>query len=155
MPADKTQPVTCQGCGFTLFISLTCGTGAFVSRTDGKVLFIRRAVEPEKGKLGIPGGFVDEGETVEEGLKRECKEEVGLVISNLRFLCSHPNQYLFRGVTYPVLDFFFTAMAGDGTPAALDGVAECLWLDPRSVRDDELAFPSLRKALAAWVQRDT
>jgi hypothetical protein len=51
-------------------------------------------------------------------------------------------------VTYPVLDLFFTARAAD-TAAVRDPeeVAAAGWFAPEAVREDDLAFPSMR---AAW-----
>ena len=87
-------------------------------------LFIRRAKEPAMGKLALPGGFIDEGETAEEGIRREFTEEVGFAPGAIDFLCSRPNLYLYKEVTYPVLDFFFVARScGDEIPEPLDGVA--------------------------------
>ncbi len=152
--AARVQPIACAACGFTLFVNTTCATAAFLRRPDGKVLFIRRAHDPAKGKLAIPGGFIDEGETAEAGLRREFMEEVGLAISDLAFLCSHPNQYLYKGVTYPVLDFFFTANAtGAEQPRALDAVDSFLWLDPATVSPDDIAFPSMIHALQIYLAR--
>lgn len=45
---------------------------------DGKVLLIRRGVEPFKGQWAIPGGRLEGDETAEECLQREAKEETGL-----------------------------------------------------------------------------
>lgn len=46
----------------------------------GKVVLIRRAFEPFKGKWAIPGGFVEEGESAEECCVREAREEIGLEV---------------------------------------------------------------------------
>ncbi len=151
---SQTQPLQCPGCGFTLFVNTTCATGAFLRRADGCVLFIRRAHEPAKGKLAIPGGFIDEGETAEQALRREFMEEVGVALGVLEFLCSHPNSYHYAGVTYPVLDFFFAANAAGGeNPQALDAVESFCWLDPAGVREDEIAFPSMVHALRVYLSR--
>ena len=139
---------TCATCGFTLFFSAANATAAFVRRDDGKMLFIRRAKEPAKGKLAPPGGFVDIGETAEDAVRREIREEVGLELADLRFLCSQPNHYLYRDIAYPVLDFFFTARAIDPDQAkALEDVESFCWLDPLSIALDEIAFASMRAAL--------
>lgn len=123
-------------------------------RPDGKALFIRRAKDPEKGKLALPGGFIDEGETAEAGVRRECVEEVGFAPEEITCLCSRPNSYHYKGITYPVLDFFYVArMAGHESPEALDGVASVHWLDPLTVDPDEIAFASLRQALEVYRQR--
>ncbi len=55
-----------------------CTDGFYVK--DGKVLLLKRGVEPFKGFWGLVGGHVDEGETVKEALKREFLEEVDLSI---------------------------------------------------------------------------
>ncbi|MBP3958539.1 NUDIX domain-containing protein [Gemmata sp. G18] len=144
------SPLRCAACQFTFYFNPTVAAAAFVSRPDGRALFIRRAHDPAAGKLGIPGGFIDFGETAEEGLRREIREEVGLAVENVRFLMSFPNMYLYRDVTYPVVDLVFTASAlAPDTAAALDGVAGIEWRFPRDVADDELAFDSMRVSIAA------
>ena len=152
-PARR-QPLDCPACGFIYYINITSAVGGFIHRDDGTVLFIRRAKSPSKGKLAIPGGFIDEGETAEAGLCREFREEVGFEPRDLIFLCSHPNQYKYKNLTYPVIDFFFSA-AADGTeiPESLDGVASTCWLDPHSVKMEDMAFPSMQYALAKYLEK--
>lgn len=152
--ASTQQPLKCGACGFKLYVNITSATAGFLRRADGRVLFIIRGHEPAKGKLAIPGGFVDEGETAEAGLRREFTEEVGITPGSLTFLCSHPNAYLYAGVTYPVLDFFFMAeAAGDENPAALDAVESFSWLDPETVMEEDMAFPSMAYALRKYKDR--
>ena len=116
---------------------------------SGKILFIRRKREPSKGKLSLPGGFVDPGENVESALIRETKEEVNLSIVSARYLCSSPNHYDFRGVTYTVADFFFVALVESFQPLSpqqseVDGI-HFLPLTTETI--SQLAFPSLSYAL--------
>ncbi len=151
----QAQPLACKACGFTLYSNTTCAAAAFLRRPDGSVLFIRRGKAPARGKLAVPGGFIDEGETAEDGLRREFTEEAGIHIGGISFLCSHPNQYLYKGITYPVLDFFFTALAtGEEKPAALDAVDSYCWSDPREVDPAEIAFPSMVHALRVYLERN-
>ena len=119
----------------------------FIGRPDGRMLFIIRGKDPGRGKLAPPGGFIDLGETAEVAAQREVREEVGLELQDLRFLCSQPNSYLYCGVTYPVLDLFFTAtVAADTEAIPLDAVTAVRWLDPGSLDPEELAFTSMQKA---------
>lgn len=142
------SPFVCDSCRLVFFFNPTVAAAAFVSDPVGRVLFIRRAKEPSAGKLGVPGGFIDFGESAEDGLRREVREEVGLELDRLTFLASFPNTYHYREVSYPVVDLYFTAFAENPESAQpLDAVAGIEWRLPSDVPDEEIAFSSLRAAL--------
>ena len=148
-PCDR-GPFDCAACGFRYFFNPTVAVAVFIARDDGRVLFIRRAKEPAQDKLAPPGGFIDVGETAEAAARREVREEVGLGLTSLSFLSSHPNTYHYRDVTYPVLDLFFTARAVGEITVDAGEVAGVAWLDPRTVPLEEIAFPSMRAAWEQW-----
>jgi ADP-ribose pyrophosphatase YjhB (NUDIX family) len=50
------------------------------------IVFVKRKYNPCKGFWTLPGGFVETGETVEDAVKRELKEETGLKAKKIRFL---------------------------------------------------------------------
>jgi ADP-ribose pyrophosphatase YjhB (NUDIX family) len=147
--APLPKPVLrCVGCGFVFFFNPAVAAGAFLHHPTRGLLFLRRARDPARGKLGVPGGFIDYHETAEAGLQREIYEETALRIHTLNFLCSQPNSYEFLDITYPVLDLFFTgSIPSDAVARPLDDVDSLCWLQPHEVAPSELAFPSLR---AAW-----
>ena len=68
-------------------------TATLILPKDDTILFVRRAFEPEKGAWSLPGGFLELGETLEEGAKRELKEETNLNGEVIKLLghCSHFN----------------------------------------------------------------
>jgi ADP-ribose pyrophosphatase YjhB (NUDIX family) len=126
-------------------------TGVLVEDAGGRVLLVRRAREPARGLLGVPGGFVDIGETAEASARREAREETGIDVEGLGFLGSWPNLYEWRGVAYPVVDLYFTGSVGEGsTASARQEVDEVLWLRPEEVDPETLAFSTTRAALARY-----
>lgn len=140
------NPLLCAACGFRWFFNPTCAAGAYLFRSDGKALFVRRAHEPRKGTLALPGGFIDAGESAENALRREVREEVGIEIPAFEFVCSWPNRYEYGGIAYDVCDFIYAAYDVDAANARpLDGVAGIEWHHLADVDDDDIAFPSLRR----------
>lgn len=150
----ETNAIQCSACGFLYYFNPVVAVGALIVNNAGQMLWIRRAKDPGKGKLGLPGGFVDVGETAEEALRREVREEVNLELDSLEFLCTYANQYDYGGVTYPVLDLFYLARARTAdSAAALDDVESFCWLKPQEARLNEIAFPSVKVALSCWLRR--
>ena len=68
-------------------------TATLICMNEDKLLLVKRAVEPARGKWGLPGGFIELGETPNEGAIRELKEETNLDGKPIRLLghCSNHN----------------------------------------------------------------
>ncbi|MEW6306602.1 MAG: NUDIX hydrolase [Verrucomicrobiota bacterium] len=142
----------CAACGFVYYFNPAVSAAAIILNARGEALFIRRAKEPAKDKLALPGGFIDFNEIAEDALRREIREEVNLALGDVQYLCSYPNHYDYRGVTYTVLDLFFVARVDDPAPAAaLDDVQSLSWLRPEKVPLAGLAFDSMRHALQTFL----
>ena len=67
-------------------------TATLILPKDDTILFVRRAYEPEKGSWSLPGGFLELGETLEQGAKRELKEETGLTPIRM-FIADHVSTF--------------------------------------------------------------
>jgi NAD+ diphosphatase len=144
----------CPSCGYRLFFNNTVAVAVLAVNTKGELLFIRRARDPGKGKLAMPGGFVDAGESAETAAHREVREELGAEVGEVEFLCSAPNTYPYRGIVYTVCDLFFIAMLPEQHfTLAPREVESAVWLDPHTVDLEELAFPSMKAALKLYRER--
>lgn len=137
----------CAICQYTLFLNTAAGVGAIITFGE-QILLAVRGQEPCAGKLDIPGGFVDYGETAEQALARELKEELDFDMTSSTYFCSFPNTYPYRGMVYQTLDFFFLIRL-DHRPAvrAGDDVADYIWVHRADLSFDEIAFASGRQAL--------
>ena len=103
----------CRACGFHYYTNAAAAVVALIFNERGELLLTKRAVEPNKGSMDLPGGFVDPGERVEEALKREIMEELNLEITEFSFLVSFPNEYLFSGLTVHTTDMTFICKVKD------------------------------------------
>ena len=109
---------------------------------------ISRAFEPAKGKLDLPGGFVDMNETAEEALIRELKEELNIDVCNPQYLFSLPNEYNFSGITIHTLDLFFKIEVDDDIKIKTDDdVASAQFYDLKLVNIEEIGLNSIKKAI--------
>jgi len=102
----------CSSCNLSLYNNVAAAVGLIIiikDKDDDKVLLIKRGKNPQKGKLAVPGGFVDPGESAEEAAKRECKEEIGLTPSKIEYLTSATNNYSYKEIDYITCDIFFLA----------------------------------------------
>jgi NADH pyrophosphatase NudC (nudix superfamily) len=69
--------LVCSGCSFVFYLDPKLVACSVVELSD-KILLLKRAIPPERGKWVIPGGFVDRGEEVKAAALRETVEECGL-----------------------------------------------------------------------------
>lgn len=68
----------CTTCGFVYYFNPSSAVACFIRNSKGELLLVRRAKEPAKGTLDLPGGFVDMYESAEDAAHREVKEETDL-----------------------------------------------------------------------------
>lgn len=141
----------CPDCGFTYYANPSAATAAFILRDDC-LLVARRANNPARGTLDLPGGFVDMDETAEDGMRREILEETGLEVQGLQYLFSLPNLYDYSGMTIHTLDMFFLAdIAPDAVPCAADDAAELAWLPLSGVHPEDFGLFSIRRAISHFI----
>ncbi len=137
----------CQECGFEMFVNPAASVVCFII-SDSKVLVARRAFEPEKGALDFPGGFVDPGESLEEAVVREMKEETHLNVVSYQWLFSFPNKYFYSGIEVPTTDNFFLCKVSDlSLLHAEDDVAELIWIPLKDLQPEDMAFVSMQNAV--------
>lgn len=139
----------CSACGFVYYFNPSAATVAVVVNDWGELLTCRRAKEPAKGTLDLPGGFCDMYETAEEGVAREVYEETGLKVTATRYLFSLPNTYLYSGFLVHTVDNFFHCVVDEcSTVTAADDVEECFWVPLHEVRSEDFGLQSVREGVA-------
>ncbi len=143
----------CEDCGFTYYANPCSATAAFILNEKNELLVVRRAKEPAKGTLDLPGGFCDMGETVEEGMKREIKEETGLDVDVVKYLFSSPNVYQYSGLGVHTLDMDYLVRVSAGVEVhAADDAAECFWIPVDQINPADFGLTSIRNAVIRFLK---
>lgn len=138
----------CLDCGFVYYFNPSAATVALIQNERGEWLCVRRAKEPARGTLDLPGGFSDMFETSEQGVCREVKEETGLDVDRVEFLFSLPNQYLYSGFNVHTIDMFYRCHVSDTSLArAADDAGELLWLRPQDIHPEDFGLTSIREGI--------
>jgi ADP-ribose pyrophosphatase YjhB (NUDIX family) len=139
----------CAGCGEPSYLNPKPTASAILLDAGGRVLLGRRAIEPHRGLWDTPGGFTRPGESLEECVRRELREEAGVEIEVGRLVITVPDLYGDPGEA--TVNAFYECRLLSGDPQPEDDVAELRWFERDALPAAEaLAFDCVRAALAAW-----
>ncbi len=141
------ERLVCAACTF-IFYDDPKVAACTVPIIDGKIVLLKRGIEPSYGKWVFPGGFLDRGECVEDAAIRETWEEVNLKVEVTKLI----NVYSYPG--YPVVVIVYLANVIGGELRAMDETLEVRMFAPRDVPWEDLAFPSTRDALTDMFQQE-
>jgi 8-oxo-dGTP diphosphatase len=120
--------------------------GAIIKDEAGRLLLIQRGHEPETGRWSLPGGRIEPGESDEQAVVRETREETGLRVMCGALVGSVQRPGL-RGGVLDIRDYAATVTGG--TLAAGDDAADARWVSQADLAG--LALTSgLAEALTAW-----
>ena len=147
LPTEDRPRLTCDR-GHILYVNPKMVVGV-IPEYRGRILLMRRAIEPRYGSWTFPGGFIEIDESVEECAAREAMEETGAEVEviDLVGVYSKPVPHgpgivsiVYRGKTR-------SAKLDPGREAL-----EAKWFNPEDIPWDELAYDTTRWALRDWVE---
>lgn len=144
IPEGDTLPrIVCGACGTIHYQNPRVVVGT-IPVWDGKVLLCRRAIEPRYGLWTLPAGFLENGETVEQGALRETLEEANarVRLGELYMMISllHVHQvYMMYRAELADLDF------GPGTESL-----EVSLFDESDIPWESIAFRTITRTLRCW-----
>lgn len=145
---DKKERLVCQGCAF-IFYQDPKVSACTIPVIDGRVVLVKRAIDPGRGLWVFPGGYMDRDETVFEAAVRETLEEVNLHVR----LTGLVGVYSYATSIVVVVVFACDVVGGD---LRIDAESEEVQSFAESeIPWEQLAFPSTRDALRDFYDRQT
>lgn len=144
---DDRERLTCPDCGHVAYENPKIVVGSVIAEGD-EVLLCRRAIEPRSGFWTLPAGYMEMGETVEEGARREAWEEARVRIALDGVLAVYSIARI--GQVQVIFRARFAEPGFAAGPESLE-VRRFAWDD---IPWEEIAFPSVRWALKAWRQAE-
>ena len=136
---------TNTSCGFVFYLDPKIAVGTIIKMAGGKIVLVKRAIEPGYGKWVFPGGYVDRGEEVTLAAVREAREEAGLAVR----LDHLVNIYSYAGRAPVIIVYAATMLSGE--LAVDDEGLEAREFDLDEIPWDDLAFRSTREALRDYI----
>ena len=142
---SEPQRLVCQKCSFIFYLDPKVVAGTLFS-IDGRVVLIRRGIEPAIGKWSFPGGYVDRGESVQEAAIRETKEEclLDVRLASLLGVYSYPRS--------PNVVVVYAGEVIGGELKAGDEAVEANAFKASEIPWQELAFMSTSDALRDYIR---
>jgi ADP-ribose pyrophosphatase YjhB (NUDIX family) len=121
--------------------------GAVIRDSDGRLLLVKRGHQPERGRWSVPGGRVEPGESDQEAVIREIREETGLLVTPGPLIGRLRRPAAVPGAELDIRDYAATVVGGQLT--AGDDADDVMWaglgdLDSLPLTDGLLA------ALRGW-----
>jgi len=154
-PATGERSFKCADCNFNYWVNSSAAVAVLLFNEKGELLFTRRAIEPHRGKLDLPGGFVDPMETAENAAIREIQEELGVEIHSLKYFCTFPNEYIFSGYSVFTLDIAFLAQTDQlNEMKAMDDISSFEFYKPHDVNLEELPSISMKNIIKELIKRE-
>ncbi|MBP5743174.1 MAG: NUDIX domain-containing protein [Paludibacteraceae bacterium] len=138
----------CLDCSFVYYQNAAAAVAGIIRNERNEILVTTRGIEPKKGKLDLPGGFVEFAETAEEALRREIKEELNIEVKNIKFEFSMPNIYRFSDMNVRTLDLIFSCEACEATRInPQDDVKDAKYMNVNDLNEEDFGLDSIKNAI--------
>jgi len=149
------RSLKCETCEFHFFINASAAVAALLTDESERLMLVTRGVEPNYGKLDLPGGFIDHMETAEDAVARELSEELGLQVKKMEYLGSAPNEYVSSGLTVFTLDMAFKVTAKSlKNLKPMDDILAFKFYAEEDIDYDEIPAPSIKQFVKEYFEQN-
>ncbi|MBX9751268.1 MAG: NUDIX hydrolase [Roseococcus sp.] len=140
---EDRERLVCGDCGYVAYENPKIVVGSVVAEA-GRILLCRRAIDPRRGYWTLPAGYMELGETTEEGAKREAWEEARARLELDGILA------IYSIARIGQVQIIYKAHLAEPGIAPGPESLEVRFFTWEDIPWDDIAFPSVHWALAAW-----
>lgn len=153
---DDGRSFRCEECSFQYFINNSAAVACLIFNKEGQLMLAKRAIEPNKGMMDLPGGFVEPHETAESAVKREIFEELQIGVTKMDYMVSFPNVYPYSGLNIFTLDLAFICEV-DHIDNIIPGddIAGVEFVEIEKIDLDSLCSDSMRKIIRYYITNNS
>jgi ADP-ribose pyrophosphatase YjhB (NUDIX family) len=144
---EDRERLACASCGFIAYVNPRLVVTTIPVTEDGRLVLIRRGIEPGYGSWAQPGGFLEVDETVTEAAVRETLEETGFVVEPGEIIG------LYTRLEAAVVVIAFEARVAGGQPRLNPEAIEVELFAPDAIPWPGIAFKTTYWALRDWLRR--
>ena len=142
---DNSPREVCAACGLIFYQNPNIVAGCIVTWQD-KILLCRRAIEPCSGLWTIPGGFMENGESIREAALREAQEEACARIEQPKLFSIH--NLIYNKQVYVI----YRGQVRNGECAAGHETSEVNLFSKGEIPWNEIAFSVIKESLRLYVE---
>ena len=150
MDHQDVSACTNSTCRFVLRPNSKPCASIVVANDLGEILLTTRSIDPDKGKLDLPGGFLQLGEHPYDGARREAREALQVEIETIRVLGFAMDTYGPDGDS--TLNIAVLARVESGIPMPTDEISEIVWVNPRNVDHSKLSFTNNSRIIGLYIE---
>jgi ADP-ribose pyrophosphatase YjhB (NUDIX family) len=146
LPGEDRERLACSSCGFIAYVNPRPVVTAIPITDEGRIVLLRRGIEPGRGLWAQPGGFLEVDETVSEAAIRETYEETGLVVQPGEIIG------LYSRLEAAVVVIAFEARVVAGEYRTNPEATEIVAFEPADIPWPEVAFLTSKWAIRDWIR---
>lgn len=144
---EDRQRLSCSSCGHVVYVNPRLVVTTLPITDDGRLLLLRRGIEPGLGQWAQPGGFLEVDETINQAAIRETWEETRLLVEPGEIIG------LYTRLEAAVVTIVFEARIVGGEATTTPEALEIATFAPDAIPWSELAFRTTTWALRDWLDR--
>lgn len=99
----------------------------------------------------MPGGFVEPNESIEDSLRREIKEELGIRLDKISYHGSYPGTYIYGAVSYPIIAHDFISKVKNPILKVQDDISAVTFFKKNEIPFERIAFSNIKKSIKTYL----